>query len=306
LFASSEIQKEHRQRVASKVRSFASRVLEEVAKNKSFRHFSSHLQRIEIIRKAEAAQKCVDAFGQSCTNFAQIAANLSILESAVKSVYDRMAENQTVVLAFSVLRSTIELAKNSSRIEWPRTKPFLDPRTVEAFRALVEETEQWLDYALNVTRKREPWKGFDIGVDQYHIRTARLFDAYQKIEATERPKKRTGRKIPKTPAPKATNEEVPSEPIAEGALDYEYEPMTDDEALAMYAGQEWTDLFPASNYAIPDDSPEYGQALKSFHEMQMRATSMKLRDVLVKKHREWEEHESAAKKAEEREAFDNL
>jgi hypothetical protein len=44
--ASSEIQKEHRQRVALKVRSFASRVLEEVAKNKSFRHFSSHLQRI--------------------------------------------------------------------------------------------------------------------------------------------------------------------------------------------------------------------------------------------------------------------
>jgi hypothetical protein len=110
---------------------------------------------------------------------------MSILESAVKSVYDRMAENQTVVLAFGVLRSTIELAKNSSRVEWPRTKPFLDPHTVEAFRALVEETEQWLAHALNVTRKQEPWKGFDIGVDQCHIQTARLFDASQEIEATE-------------------------------------------------------------------------------------------------------------------------
>jgi hypothetical protein len=51
--------------------------------------------------------------------------------------------------------------------------------------------------------------------------------------------------------------------------------MTDDEALATYAGQKWTDPFPESDYAMPDDAPE-------------------------------SEHENAAKKAEEGEAFDNL
>jgi actin-like ATPase involved in cell morphogenesis len=183
LFASSEVQAELQNRTIKKTLDLAVRVLGEVANNRSFRVFSSHDDRLSVIKKAEAAKKCAEDFSRSCKSFAQITANFTNLEAAIAPVYARMRANESAVHAYNVLLATVQLARNATQFDWPRTKPFLRPRTLARFLELTEEQEQFLAFGVNRTRSQPRWKDLEIGPDDYNGRTVRLFSAYEQVEA---------------------------------------------------------------------------------------------------------------------------
>jgi hypothetical protein len=183
LFASEEVQSELQNRTIQKTLDLAIRVLSEVANNHSFRVFSSRDERVAIIKKAESAKNCASEFSKSCKSFAQITANFTDLESSIAPVYSRIRANASVVHAYNVLLATIQLCRNATKFDWPRTKPFLHPSTLARFHEIIDEQETFLAYAVNRTRAQPRWKDLEVGPDDYNGRTVRLFAAYEQVEA---------------------------------------------------------------------------------------------------------------------------
>jgi hypothetical protein len=118
----------------------------------------------------------------------------------------------------------------------------------------------------------------------------------------QRPKRRTGAKVNWTPTPSPTpyelqfgEERLPLEEEDQAvtprtdSLVYEYGPMSDEEALESYREKDFVDPFaPVVEEGANEDEQKYLEYAR-------RASTLKLRDLLLKKNEEW-----GKKAAEER------
>jgi hypothetical protein len=162
-------------------REFASRVLQESAKNASVQAFTSHPELITIIRKAEDVQRCIDGYGKVCMTFAQVTANLTGLEKVIDPVYARIQQNASIATASALLTDTIELVKGALEVDWPARK--IGGRTLERISEIVKTIEEWLSSVREKDKGRVLWKFADVGSDAYDAKSMSLFKAYQVVEA---------------------------------------------------------------------------------------------------------------------------
>jgi hypothetical protein len=188
-FGTAAVLEAHRTVVSARVRDLCGRVLEEIRNNRSVRTFSTHTERLAIIRAAEATRRCLDQFGTACVNFSQVSANLSVLEEQVAPMYARVAENTSAVHALNHLYGALQLCRNASRQEWPVEKPWLDPRWLAAIERLADSIENWTRAAVQKTRQQNPALGWTISSRDFEERAVRLFKAYKQIEAMQKPRK---------------------------------------------------------------------------------------------------------------------
>ncbi|OHT00451.1 hypothetical protein TRFO_32856 [Tritrichomonas foetus] len=297
MFISEEYRQERVEEIKKKIRSLSEKVLADVQKNHTFRFFSNYTQRLEIIRCAESAKKWLNdnefRDGVSPSNFTE---QIDILEKTINPVYERIAANSSLVKAANMFLRTLSMAKNGSTIEWPETKPFLDKRTLTRYNELVQEMEEWFNETVAIVRKSPPYLERPIKPSAYDDRAMKLFDWYRIVDAIERKKKRTGRKLSPTPSPIPSQNNENDDDASDfddddekHSSEYEYVEMNDEEMEAYYAENEWVDPFIEKKQEKPKTIQEGIENFRLTREM---------RHYINKKAKELDEAEKRQKAAQ--------
>lgn len=247
MFISSDAQEERIKEIRKKITETAEKVLHDVEKNKTFRFFTNYTQRLEIIRAAEAARKWLKEFQyRDGVNLANFSIQLELLEEKSKPVYDRISENSTFIKSLNMFYHSLKMAKDGIEKEWPKEKPFLDKRTLDRFKQLVNETEEWFNKSLNLTRNTPPYLPRPVKGSEFEDKGLKLYDWYGIVDSIERKKKRTGRKIENKEKVETKDEKYIKDEDDEDEKhnpEYEYVDMNDEEMEAYYAQTEWVDPF---------------------------------------------------------------
>ena len=290
MFADKNARGERKEEVIKSINELAEKVLNDVSKNKTFRFFSNHTQRLDIIRAAESAQKWI----KQITNFDSIPLGnftdkLQHLKSFSDPVYDRISANNTLVKAANMFLYTLELAKNGTQREWPKTKPYIDKRTIQKFNEMIDEMDKWFKETVQIVRKAPPYLERPITYRDYEEKTSKLFDYYTVIDSMERMKKRAGKKSNYTPTPTPSNDDTDDDDENEKHNpEYEYIDMTDEEMAAYYAEHDWEDPF----RKFDEKKKKRSLNLNNYK------LSREMRHFINKKSKEMEEEEESKKNQE--------
>lgn len=271
-----ETRERQKQKLKDRLLTLAQKVLDDVQKDHSFRFFSSHDQRLDIIRTAQAAKNWVEINGTNCTALGEFTSRIHAVDACSKPVYDRVQRNTTFILTIKLIYTTI-LAGNNTIKEWNETKSFVDNRTFERFCEIVNETDHWMLWAINYTRSSPPWMELRIQPEEVENKALRLYEALKVVSGMKRPKKKTGVQIP-----------LESDPDV--MVDEEVD-MTDEEAAALNAQQPWTDPFSKIDEEIASivDNDQLRKLKRHYHQQFLLDYFKKMKPLKEMDHKENEQ-----------------